>query len=314
MSEATKRARERLDALGPDWPHRGRSDLRAVGGLEWHVQRFGEAGPRVLLLHGTGASTHSWRDLAPVLAERTRVMALDLPGHGASTMPGGDGMRLTGMARRLAELCHAEGFAPDVIVGHSAGAAVAIAATMTGGVSPRLIVGLNAALQPMQGYALFSPLAKGLFLNPFTPSLFARFGARERTVRGLLDGTGTTLDERGLDLYRRLFADPAHVRGALGMMASWDLEWLQRHLPELRARLVLVTTADDGTIPARDGPRHIARVRDGELVALPDGGHLVHEVRPKEIAALVLGRLGMMNGPAVAGLPERTKADISATL
>jgi magnesium chelatase accessory protein len=43
--------------------------------------------PTVLLLHGTGASTHSWRALAPLLARRCTVVALDLPGHGFTGTP-----------------------------------------------------------------------------------------------------------------------------------------------------------------------------------------------------------------------------------
>lgn len=295
----------RLQRLGPDWPHRERSRVVAAGGMDWHVQSFGESGPRVALLHGTGASTHSWRDVAPILAAEARVLAIDLPGHGASAMPGGDGMTLPGMARRVAALLEAERFAPDVVVGHSAGAAVAIAAEITTELEPRFIVGFNAALKPMQGYALFSPLAKGLFLNPLTPSLFARLGASERTARRMLDATGTTLDERGVELYRHLFSDPAHVRGALGMMAGWDLEWLQRRLPELRARLVLVTAADDGTIPASDAPAHLARVRDGTLIERADGGHLLHEVRPAEAASIILA------SAIGSGLRPHARANIS---
>ena len=63
------------------WPHAEISRFHQVGGLRWHVQQMGE-GPPILLIHGTGASTHSWRDLAPLLAERFTVIAADLPGHG----------------------------------------------------------------------------------------------------------------------------------------------------------------------------------------------------------------------------------------
>ena len=45
----------------------------------WHVQVLGE-GPTVLLLHGAGGATHSWRGLAPLLATDHRVVMLDLPG------------------------------------------------------------------------------------------------------------------------------------------------------------------------------------------------------------------------------------------
>ena len=295
----------RLDRLGPDWPHRERSRIVRAGGVNWHVQSFGDAGPRVLLLHGTGASTHSWRDVAPLLAAHARILVPDLPGHGATEQAGGDGMRLPGMARRLGALCEAEDFEPDAIIGHSAGAAVAIAAATEDVLAPRLIVGLNAALRPMQGYALFSPLAKALFVNPLVPSLFARLGARGRTARDLLERTGSRLDARGIELYRRLFANADHVRGALGMMAGWDLEWLQRRLPALRSRLVLVAADDDGTVPARDAAAHVAKVRDGRLVSLSQGGHLVHEVEPRRVVALVLDCM------AEAGLPLAAEVPIS---
>ncbi len=51
---------------------------------------YREAGPAdapaVLLLHGFGASSHMFRDLIPVLAQRYRVIAPDLPGFGQTTV------------------------------------------------------------------------------------------------------------------------------------------------------------------------------------------------------------------------------------
>lgn len=71
---------------GRDWPNRGSSRFVEAGGLRWHVQVMGE-GPALLLLHGTGAATHSWRDIAPLLAKTHTVVAMDLPGHGFTAMP-----------------------------------------------------------------------------------------------------------------------------------------------------------------------------------------------------------------------------------
>ncbi|HSX65524.1 MAG TPA: alpha/beta fold hydrolase, partial [Pseudoxanthomonas sp.] len=54
---------------------------------------YREAGPAdapaVLLLHGFGASSHMFRDLIPVLAQRYRVVAPDLPGFGQTTVKQG---------------------------------------------------------------------------------------------------------------------------------------------------------------------------------------------------------------------------------
>ena len=58
---------------GLDWPHRETSRFVEAGGLRWHVQQMGR-GPVALLIHGTGASTHSWRGLLPLLARRCRVV------------------------------------------------------------------------------------------------------------------------------------------------------------------------------------------------------------------------------------------------
>jgi magnesium chelatase accessory protein len=72
---------------GQDWPNRQSSEFVKAGGLTWHVQRMGQ-GPCLLLLHGTAASTHSWRDLAPILATHFTLIAPDLPGQGfTSSLP-----------------------------------------------------------------------------------------------------------------------------------------------------------------------------------------------------------------------------------
>ena len=60
---------------GAAWPNHAVSRLVDAGGVRWHVQRMGR-GPVLLLVHGTGASTHSWRALMPLLATRFDVRRL----------------------------------------------------------------------------------------------------------------------------------------------------------------------------------------------------------------------------------------------
>ena len=85
------------DEDGRDWPNREASRVVSAGGLRWHVQVLG-TGPTLLLVHGTGAATHSWRDLAPRLARRFTIVAPDLPGHGFTSSPGDDRMSMPAMA------------------------------------------------------------------------------------------------------------------------------------------------------------------------------------------------------------------------
>ncbi len=184
---------------GRDWPHRTASRFVEAAGLRWHIQEFGDAEkPGLLLLHGTGAATHSWRGLAPLLAERYRVIAPDLPGHGFTDPLPPRRLSLPGMAEAVAGLTDALGASPVLAVGHSAGAAVLARMCLDKRIAPGLLVALNGALTPFPGVAsvLFPSMARLLFVNPVTPKIFA-WSADKAAVRRLIDGTGSRLDQPG---------------------------------------------------------------------------------------------------------------------
>ena len=273
---------------GPGWPHSAHSRFVQAGRVRWHVQVAG-AGPAILLLHGTGASTHTWAGMLEDLAEDFTVVAPDLPGHGFTSTPSLFGLSLPGMAHSLARLLEALAVAPALGVGHSAGAAILARLALDGTGGFRALVSLNGAFVPFGGLAgrVFSPLAKLMALNPLTPSLFASRLSRPEAFERLVRSTGSTLDAGGEAIYRRLVASPRHVAGAIGMMANWDLRALERELPGLTIPLVLVAAAGDRTVPPRQAADVAARVPSGRLEQLPWGGHLCHEERPSEIVALV---------------------------
>lgn len=281
---------ERLDweRDGGDWPNREASRRVRAHGLDWHVQVAG-SGPVALLLHGTGASTHSWRTLLPLLARRFTAVAPDLPGHAFTDTPASADLSLPGMARAVSGLIETLALAPALAVGHSAGAAVLARMCLDGGIVPRLLISLNGALLPLHGIAghVFSPLARLLVRLPQVPSLLA-WRARDRAaVERVLRDTGSRLQAIDVDLYARLFRSPAHVGATLTMMARWELEPLVSDLPRLATPLVLVACSEDRAIK----PDSAFAVRDlvaGSRVEYLRGlGHLAHEERPEEIAALI---------------------------
>ena len=197
------------------WPNSAASRFVAAAGLTWHVQIMGD-GPVLLLVHGTGASTHSWRDIGPLLARHYTVVMPDLPGHAFTGRAGSRRMSLPGMAEGLTELLRTLRLVPRVAIGHSAGAAILGRMCLDGAIAPAGLVSLNGALLPIGGLAgqIFSPLARLLAQTSIAPRLFARRAADHAAVERLIGQTGSSLDAAGLALYGRLARDAAHTAGA----------------------------------------------------------------------------------------------------
>lgn len=263
--------------------------MRAAG-LQWHVQVAG-AGPVMLLVHGTGAATHSWRGLLPLLAQHFTVVAPDLPGHGFTEAPAMSRMSLSGMARALQNLLWALEMVPAMATGHSAGAAILVQMVAAGQIEPRSLVGLNGALLPLGGAAgqLFSPLAKLLAGLPGLPDLFAWRAREMKVVRRLIDATGSVIDDEGVALYQRVVTQRSHAAAALAMMAQWDLRSLTDSLGRVQQPALLIAGTQDRTVPPTQSEQVAALLPNGRFVGMEGLGHLAHEEDPAGTAALMEG-------------------------
>jgi magnesium chelatase accessory protein len=293
---------------GADWPHRAASRFVKAGGLNWHVQTFG-TGPTLLLLHGTGASTHSWRDVVPLLAGNYHVIVPDLPGHAFTDPLPESEAGLPGMANAVASLVKALGVDVDLVIGHSAGAAIAIRMVLDEAITPRAVIGINAALVPFGGAAekIFPSLARLLTLNPLVPRFFTWQATDVAAIARLMESTGSRLQPAGLDLYQRLFRSRDHIRATLAMMAYWDLATLRRDManstagdragPAMPLHLI-VGLGDKAVSPeqARSLKRLMPSIQLHFLSAL---GHLCHEEQPDKVVALV-DRIAADHGLAAA--------------
>jgi magnesium chelatase accessory protein len=257
----------------------------SAGGVHWHVQRLGR-GPALLLLHGAAASTHSFRDLAAMLAEDFEVVMVDLPGHGfsgrlaAPTLPR-VAEALTALLRRLQ-------IRPVLAIGHSAGAAVLIRMALDKAIAPEALIGLAPALKPYGGAAegLASHLARLTALNPFAPRVMA-WSASPQRVAQLIAKTGSHLDKAGADYYTRLLQDPSHVAGALSLMAHWSLRPLLAALKGLRVPTTFIVGDQDLATPPRDAAHAASLIENADLIELPGLGHLAHEEAPDQIAQII---------------------------
>jgi len=84
----------------------------------------GQEGVTVLFLHGVTRGCREWAGVTPWFTERTRCVALDQRGHGASARAAG--YRVVDYVKDVLEWLKADGQGPYLLVGHSMGAMVAL--------------------------------------------------------------------------------------------------------------------------------------------------------------------------------------------
>ena len=96
-----------------------------LNGLRFHYRDWGGGGQPIVLLHGLASTSHIWDMVAPVLAEDSRVVALDQRGHGESDAPD-DGYDFATIVGDLAAFIAKMGFKLPLIFGHSWGGDVAL--------------------------------------------------------------------------------------------------------------------------------------------------------------------------------------------
>lgn len=284
-----------------------------IDGGRWHVE-VGGAGPVVVLLHGTGGATTSWHAVAERLAPHATVVIPDFPGHGRSAMPPFDRLTLDAFARGVASLCSAIGVAPTVLVGHSAGAAVALQCAADGAFPTlRHVVGVNAALAavPWTELPACAALVRTTFGAPLALDLVRRLAARPGTVPGLLRSAGGRVPDDVIARYAALFREPGHAVAAYGMTVNWRLAPLLSRLPALPVPTTFLVGSDDRWTPSTVSARAARAMPRATVRAIDGAGHLVPEERPDAVATAILAVLRDA-GPSAHDVPPGPAATAAA--
>ena len=213
-----------------------------------HLLAAGPAGaPPVLLLHGDGATATAWAGVAAVLAGRFRVLAPDQPGNPGRSTATRPFRSTADPTAWLAELVAASGVGTVHLVGHSAGAHLALSAGLEGSPAPASL----SLLDPTACFAGFRPryLLRALptLVRP-TPDGVRRFLAWETG--------GRALDPAWLDV---------HVRGATEVARS---PVVRTRRPR-RERLAGLTTPTLVLVAGRSRAHDPSRVARGARTLLP---------------------------------------------
>ena len=266
------------------------SQFIAVRGMQLHLR---DEGPRddpvpIVLLHGTGASLHTWDGWTRQLTRERRVIRFDLPGFGL-TGPSPDGVytieSYVDTVLAVADALHVQRF---VLAGNSLGGYVAWATTVLHpGRVDRLIL-VDAAGYPFQSQSI--PLAFRIARTPVLNRLVRDVLPRGIVASSLRDVYGDP-SRVTPDLVDRYFDLATRAGNRAALVARFDQTTpgsLAERVPEIQVPTLILWGGRDRLIPLENGERFARDIQGSRLVVFDTLGHVPHEEDPARTLAAVL--------------------------
>jgi pimeloyl-ACP methyl ester carboxylesterase len=253
----------------------------------------GGSGPTLLLIHGIGGDWRTWEPVLDGLAQRHRVVAVDLPGHGGSAKGPGD-YSLGSLASALRDLQGALAIDRATLIGHSLGGGVAMQfAYQFPERIERLILVSSGGLGPDVGLIL------RLATLPGSEAVLAAAAPPARSLMEMAANAGRALGITRTPLdgfYARTFAalaDPAARRAFLGtlrgvvgahgqLVDARDKLYLAEEVPTL-----IVWGERDALLPVGHAHSTAEAMPGSRLEIFPDAGHLPQLQDPARFVAIV---------------------------
>ncbi len=264
--------------------------------LHGHKAIYREAGegPTVVLIHGMINSSRHWEGVASRLAQRHRVIAPDLIGHGDSATPRGD-YSLGAHAASIRDLLTVVGVERATIVGHSLGGGVAmqffyqfpqrterLVLISSGGLGPEVSPLLRGAALP--GAASLLRLAVHPALVTGLAASGARLKAAGRSQGVYLEAVARALRPLQEPGSRQAFLETLRavidVRGQ--RVSARDRLYLLGEMPTL-----IVWGERDRTIPLAHGRESHAAIPHSRFETLPRAAHFPLLEDPEGLAAVL---------------------------
>jgi len=256
-----------------------------------YFEEYGSGDP-VLLIHGFGASSYSWRYLGPELAKRHRVILVDLKGFGKSPKPLDEHYSIHDQVRLVSNLIREHDLTGVTLVGHSYGGGVALLLAMhlsgDARYAPRRLILIdNVAfrqrlpffvrlLQSPAGALVVAVLPNRLLVRNILELAYFDDG---KIPAESVTAYAQALESRG--------GRHALVRTAECIMPP-DIDALPARYGDIKVRTLILWGREDEIVPLAIGERLHRALGNSRLVVVDRCGHIPHEECPEVAAQAVL--------------------------
>jgi len=263
-------------------------------GLDFHVAEAGGGDDVVLCLHGWPQHWYEWRRLLPALADRHRVLAIDLRGFGWSDAPR-EGYEKENLADDVLAVLDGLGIDRVKLVGHDWGGWIGFLLCLKAPQRFDRYLALNILTPWLSSPRALLPHAwrftyQLVNMAPFVGYRLHRGG---RLVPRVLIAGSTQKDaweQAAIDCFASNLAEPARAHAAVQMYRVFQLREL---LPIIRGRyarqrLTVPTRMLFGTGDIVLRPELLEgyerHVDDMQIEFVPDSGHFIADEKPELVA------------------------------
>ena len=271
-----------MDKNTPGWSQYRNPDK--VNELQLSSSSIGKGDP-VLLIHGFGASSYSWRHIIEPLAQKYRVITVDLKGFGDSPKPRDDRYSVYEQARLVRNFILENDLQNLHIVGHSYGGGVALVTSVYLSAShPNLqnsLILIDSIAYPQDFPDFIEVLA-----TPILGPLVSYTIPNTIQVKSLLKKVyfnDALIPQSAIDHYADNLGKPNAKYATLTttqQMLPADLQQFSDNYANLTIPTLIIWSRDDEIVPLVIGERLHNNLPNSKMVVLNGVGHAVQEERP----------------------------------
>jgi pimeloyl-ACP methyl ester carboxylesterase len=255
------------------------------------VEEKGEGSP-LLLIHGFGASTFTWREIAPPLARQHRVIAVDLKGFGQSDKPFDERYSVFDQAELLKQLIIDKDLRDLTLIGHSFGGGVALVLALDedpqlkGRIKKLVLLDTIAYPQdiPVAFKMLDMPVVSHVGVRMLPPAVQARLALRI----AYLDNS--KIDDDEVEMYaaplRTAAGKHAIIHSARQIMPE-DLEEISKRYASIELPTLIAWCDYDRVVPLDVGLKLRRTLPNATLEIIDSCGHMPHEEQPEATLELI---------------------------
>jgi pimeloyl-ACP methyl ester carboxylesterase len=257
-----------------------------------YIERNPQGERLLVLLHGFGASTYSWRTVIDQLGERDHVIAYDRPGFGQTERPlswsGENPYSLQGQVALLNAVIDRFAAGREVILlGHSAGGQLAAHFVIH---NPDRIAGLilesPAILTPGPPH-LATLMLRLPFLQQLGPKLVNGFAKVGNKILFNSFYDKSKLTEQVIRGYERPMDIAGWQRGFWEFLKADKRTDVAKRLSEIAIPTFVVTGIADQIVDVEDSMKVAERIAGHRIYLVPEAGHLAHEEQPEDFLRVV---------------------------